>query len=777
MDQCPAVAQIEAWLALGEPGDAVAEHVAGCGQCASRAADLRSDDRLLHDLRRAEHDRASVVHGLPSIGGYTVVDRLSAGGQGAVYRAIQTSTGREVAIKVLHESVEGDERRQIRFHREVALISPVRHPGIVTVHDRGETDDGRAYFSMELVSGRPLMDHVLDMESAGVEDLLRLFLQVCDAVATAHQHGVIHRDLKPSNIMVDLDGHARVLDFGLARSIDDQSFPAVTAPGEFAGTLAYASPEQTRGVPEQVDAMTDVYALGHILYQMLTEEHPYPVDGPPAEVIRAINDVEPRPPSQSARGRARRLDTDIDTIVLRALSKDPARRYPSVAQLAEDVRRRLADQPILSRRDSSWYVLRKMVRRHRAVFAVVAVLLTALIAFSIAVTVLAIDLGRQRDSARLEARKARGVTEFLWGLFGAGNPERALGREVTMRDAVIAASERVDEDFPEYPDVRGAIKDSLGLALLAFDDLDRAEALLGESLRLHLDLYGADHPTTAASYTNLGMAQSARGKLEDAERSYRAALAIYRRRVGDRDRNTLAVMGNLTGVLRSLDRPQEAEELARETLHLREETLGSTHPETFDARRVLASILWDLGRAPEAESILKALLADETRTLDESHPSVLSTVNALAVILATQGKLSEAEPLFGRAVEIRSLVRGPSHQSTLAAMSNLGQLQAELGRLDQAEHTLAEVVRRATESLPPEHPYIPYFRAGHAAVLGELRRFDQAEPMLLESHAALSASLGDSHRWTTEVASMLADLYERWERPTDAKAWRDGPED
>ncbi len=327
----------------------------------------------------------------PLIGGYEIIRELNRGGQGVVYQAVQLSTKRKVAIKVLLDGTLASPAAQRRFLREIELAAGLRHPCIVSVFDSGVTGDGRQYCVMDYVRGRPVTDHVPETRPS-LDQALRLFATICDAVSHAHQRGVIHRDLKPSNILVDADGAARILDFGLAKTMTDRSDAMVSQTGQLLGTLRYMSPEQTRGNPDEIDTRSDVYSLGVILYELLTGRFPYPVDGALQEVLRHITSSDPISPARNwskdrgvspLPGRpARRehcpIDYELATIVNKSLAKDRDHRYQSAGDLVRDLRHYLAGEPIEASGDSAIYLLRKTLARHRGpVFAAILILLVA----------------------------------------------------------------------------------------------------------------------------------------------------------------------------------------------------------------------------------------------------------------------------------------------------------------------------------------------------------------------------------------------------------------
>jgi tRNA A-37 threonylcarbamoyl transferase component Bud32 len=296
------------------------------------------------------------------IRGYEIIKELHRGGQGIVYQAMQRSTGRKVAIKVVREGPFASRTERARFEREVEILAHLRHPNIVTIYDGGETA-GQAYFVMDYISGHSL-DQWLSKNKPPIRERVILFSKIADAVAAAHQQGITHRDLKPGNIRVDEDGEPHILDFGLAKAADSLDVSQMTRTGQFMGSLPWASPEQAEAVPEKVDIRTDVYSLGVMLYEALTGQFPYNVLGNMRDVLDRIMNAEPQRPS----ALCSEIDRELETIVLKCLQKPRERRYQNGGELAHDIRRYLAGEPILARGDSVVYMVwtrgRRSVRRH-----------------------------------------------------------------------------------------------------------------------------------------------------------------------------------------------------------------------------------------------------------------------------------------------------------------------------------------------------------------------------------------------------------------------------
>jgi serine/threonine protein kinase len=325
--------------------------------------------------------------GPAAVPGFEIIEELGRGGMGIVFKARQLSTHRVVALKVLLQGRFASPRQRRRFEREVEIVAGLKHPDIVTVHESGSTPDGWQYCAMEHVDGRPLDEYFQEATNSSREELLELFARICEAVAFAHQHGVIHRDLKPGNILIDDNNQPRILDFGLAKLTEPESEerqnPSMTVAGEFLGTLAYASPEQVAADPALIDTRTDIYSLGVILYRLLTGQSPYPVTGAVADLCKAITECEPILPSAldaqaSQRGarlraRGRASDQSLDAIVLKALAKDRDARYQSARTMADDLRNYLAGEPIQAQPPGLAMLLRSWFRRNvrTAVLAIV----------------------------------------------------------------------------------------------------------------------------------------------------------------------------------------------------------------------------------------------------------------------------------------------------------------------------------------------------------------------------------------------------------------------
>ncbi|MEC9373510.1 MAG: serine/threonine-protein kinase, partial [Planctomycetota bacterium] len=543
---CPPLEDIERAV-RGESDEYTKVHVRLCPRCAAQYERIAEDNALLAELAGAVADRAapSVAAGIDLIPGYELLDEIHRGGQGVVFRARQTATHREVAVKMLLQGAFATSEQRKRFEREVELAARLRHPGLVTIFESGRATDGRLYVAMQLVNGETLdlwlsrpERRVVEQGRLAIDRILALFARIAEAVAYAHQRGVIHRDLKPANIIVDDEGNPVILDFGIARAEGDNDL-ATTRTGEFIGTFLYAAPEQIAGSSDHIDTRIDVYALGVMLYEALCKRRPHAFAGSFAETIRSITETDPAPPSSLVRI----IDRDAETITLTALARDPDRRYQSAGAFAEDLRRRLEGQPIQARRDDTWYVVRKALARLRGPVIAAAAFLILIIASSIVASVL---LVRTNAALRESLDVSRAIISSLLPI----DTETSTDRVNSVTDFVDRISDAVETRLAPYPETLGEVRATLAAAYIGEQQFEKAEEqALGAIALLEQSEEDDAAITLAHAWHNLGRVRWRRSDYVGAELAYRNALDLRIENLGREHLDTARTMHHLGATL------------------------------------------------------------------------------------------------------------------------------------------------------------------------------------------------------------------------------------
>jgi serine/threonine-protein kinase len=645
------------------------------------------------------------------VGPYRILSQLGRGGMGAVYLAEREGADftQRVALKLLTSDAGagvGDPLLAGQLRSERRILARLEHPGIARFIDGGTTREGRSYIAMEYIEGTTLLEYC-ERGQLGVEARLHLFLDVCDAVQYAHQQLVVHRDLKPRNIMVTSEGRAKLLDFGIAKLTGGGAGSSTGTDHSQTGmwlTPAYASPEQVRGDP--VTTATDVYACGVLLYEALTGMPPYEVDGlPAADVERIVCQYTPERPSARVRdARLRReLAGDLDSIVLKALAKEPDRRYASMRDLGEDMQRYLDRRPILARPDSAAYRASRFLRRHRMPVASAALVLVLLIAGVVTASLLAAKASRERDRAEVSRRQSEDATAFLIGLFQANDATEGLMDSVTAGDLFARGIERA-EALEDQPLVQAQMYDAMGQVAINLSRYDMARDLFTRALTLRRAADPDGSPELAASLRHLAGAEARLGDHETNVALVRESLAMDQRVLGSDHPVTLNTLELMARVAMARGWYREGEALQREALARRTEVQGKDHPDTIHSLRALA--VWRLrsGHLQEAEILYRSVLEQQTEILGLEHDDVLETKLRLGDMLYTQtGDFEEAERLFRDVLGVQRARFGDQDRRLRWAKHSLGVLLDTLGRFQEADALFADILTLSTRVMGPEH--------------------------------------------------------------------------
>lgn len=727
------------------------------------AARLRAGSSAMPPLGRGERTRLA-EDALP---GYRVIREIHRGGQGVVYLALQESTQREVAVKVMREGPFAGPRDEARFEREVRILAQLQHPNIVAIHDGGRAPGGQFFFVMDYVRGESLDEFLA--RTPALRARLAMFAAICEAVHAAHLRGVIHRDLKPSNIRIDEAGRPRILDFGLARVTDEADSASassdLTLTGQFVGSLPWASPEQAHGTAGAIDVRTDVYSLGVILYQMLTGRFPYDVTGGLRLTLDHIVGTQP----VRARLINPAVDADVETIALKCLAKEPERRYQGAGEVAREVEHYLADEPIEARRDSTGYVLRKLLGRHQAATAAGIAFVLLIGASIIALSVLYRGQVRAAGQARREARKAERTTQFLRDMLASVDPNQARGREVTVRQVLAEAEKKLESSLGDEPQVAAAMHGTLGQTYSSLGDFKSAERHYRAAYDLAKSALGPEHPDTLAALNGIASEAEALNRYDEAEQMYRQCLEAMRRVSGPAAPETLDVAHNLANLLANRGRYDEAEALLQEVLAASIRILGPEDPATLVTRKVLAGVWQSQGKFDLAEPELRAVLEIQRRVVGSDSPETMGTAQYLAMLLKSAGRPAEAEPLLREVVEVDARVLGARHPDTLRAQNSLGRLLAQQGKTAEAEEVYRRTLAVQREVLGEEHTDTLISMNNLSLLLQDAGRLDEAEPLARTAEEVGRRVLGDDHPDALVWMNNYANLLSRQGRFADAE--------
>jgi serine/threonine-protein kinase len=645
-------------------------------------------------------------------GPYRIVRRLGEGGMGIVYLAKREDIGSLVAIKLLRDGLLSPERRR-RFASEQKTLARLEHPLIAQIHDADTLNDGTPWFAMEYVEGQPVTDYCRE-RACSVGERLRLFRFVCEAVQYAHRQTTIHRDLKPSNILVKADGTVKLLDFGIAKQLQDPGEQVAETMTELrAMTLPYASPEQIRGNP--LGTQTDVYSLGVILYELLTGQLPFDFSNRSrTEAEQIILEREPEPPSAVARrmsqapgARKRALQAsktawgELDVLCLTAMHKDLQRRYRSAEALIRDIDHYLKGEPLEARPDSLRYRVGKFVQRNRRAISATAAVSTIIVAL---VVFFMVRLARARTAALAEASRTQRIERFMLNLFDGGDkaagPSGSL-RAVTLLDRGVQSARTLNTE----PAVQAELYQTLGNMYQKLGRLDQADSLLRSSLERRKSVAGSDSHDVADGLVALGLLRLDQGQLPEAERLVRQGIAMDKRHLPLNDPAAAKDKSALGRVLEERGAYDEAIKVLNEAVQLQSAKHNVT-TDLSDSTNELGTAHYYLGHLPMADSLYKRGLAMDRELYGAVHPRLADDFYSLGLVQHDMGHDREAEQYYRQALGIKQSWYGTEHPETALIMAAVGQSLVYQGRYDEAAPVLQQALAIQERIFGKVHPQV-----------------------------------------------------------------------
>jgi serine/threonine-protein kinase len=758
----------------------------------SRGASLL-DRGVAHAAYQMVGDAVHASIRTKKFGPYRIKEILGEGGMGVVYLAERDDLGNLVAIKVLRDAWLSPARR-LRFASEQRILAQLNHPSIARLYDANTLEDGTPWFVMEYVDGVPLTDYC-NKNNSSIPERLKLVRLVCEAVQYAHQHALIHRDLKPSNILVKRDGTVRLLDFGIAKQIEELDAPVnQTRTALRLMTPAYAAPEQIRG--ERTGVQTDVYALGVILYELLAGRLPFDLSHKTdAEAAAAITTQEPTRPSiaaEAAGGKnsegvnvpaaSKAAWSDLDVLCLTAMHKDPARRYQSIEALVRDVDHYLKGEPLEAQPDSLRYTLGKFAHRNLQAVTAAAAVFAIIVGLVIFYTV---RLTTARNAALAEAARTQRIQRFMTNLFQGGDPSAGPAddlRVVTLLDRGVQEARSLDTE----PAVQAEMYDTLGGIYQKLGKFDQADSLLESALAKRKSLFGADSPETAKSVLALGSLRDAQAKYDEADKLIRQALAIDSRHLPRSDpaiaKAQLALgrlledRGSYTQSIAILEqtaqlysRPGSSPADLADTLHelansnyyaghydtsdalnqrvliMYKEIYGDRHPRVADILINLGAVRYDLGHYAEAERYDRQAVDIVQVWYGMDNTETAADLTILARALVSENRFDEATALLQQSLEIKERKFGKVHPSIASTLNELGNVASKEGKYDDAERYFESMVDIYRQIYPDGHYLVGIALSNLASVYTAREEWSRAEPLYREAIRIYTEKQGPTH--------------------------------
>jgi len=670
------------------------------------------------------------------IGNYLIEGEVGIGGMGIVYKGKRDDKEFEhkIAVKILKHNFNSEYVLK-RFQIERQTLANLQHPNIARLLDGGKSDDGLPYLVMEFIDGVPITEYC-DKNKLTTRSRLELFRTVCGAVQYAHQNLVVHRDIKPGNVLVNQEGRPKLLDFGIAKLIDknvNETDKGLTKTGMWNLTPEYASPEQING--ENITTRSDIYSLGILLYELITGHQPYKITGAtPAAISKIITEEQIDKPSDKFRstedisgfdGSVKKitpesisemrnekperiyqyLKGDLDNIVIKATHKDPERRYSSVDQFSEDIKRYLTGLPVIARKDTLTYRMSKFISRHKIGVALSVLLTLILLTSTILITWQADLAAKQRDKAQTEALKFEQVNSFLQEMLSSVDPTE-IGRDVKVYDILERAAEDIEINLKNQPDIEASIRSTLGNTYVSLGEYDKGVPFLEKALQINEEIYGVNSGQVAKSFHDLGLYYDWIGNYKIADSLYGKSIKIFRNVIRKPDKNFAAAINDYAVLRMNYGQYDEAENYFKEALEVFKNFDNGINRDVASVMNNMAIVFHYKDNLIGAEKYYLKAQELFIKLFGEDHPEVASTYNNLAFVYVDKNELNKAEEYFYKSYKMKLSLKGKDHPDVGLALNNLGGLNVKMRNYKKAEKYLKEALQQYRKTLPDDHVWV-----------------------------------------------------------------------
>ena len=754
---------------------------------ASPSMDAAIGKTIVDSIDRAFADDTAQADDMrgEKIGPYQVVRLIGSGGMGMVYLAERADQqyDQQVAIKLgRHRLVDPETIRRLRNERQI--LADLDHPNIARLFDGGTTEEGVPYLVMEYIDGTRI-DTYCDLHRLNVVERLKVFQTICAAVHYAHQNLVIHRDIKAANILVATDGTPKLLDFGIAKLIDSagEAADGLTREGAVIMTPANATPEQILRKP--VTTATDVYALGLLLHTLLSGHRAYETESlSPTEWAHVVCQQDVVRPSLRLRQISRnvtpgdeavadnrstsivrlqrQLRGDLDTIVLNALRKEPARRYRSVSALADDIGLHLKSMPIVARSDSWRYRAGKFVRRHYVAVAASVLVVAMLAVFSVVLSVQNRSITKERDTARE-------VSRFLEDIFMSQDPAQAKGAKITAAELLAAGADRIQSDLGERPEIQSTLMGTIGRVYYSLGEFEPSAELLEQALQLQLQAHGENHPDVAAAKNDLATTLIQRAEYSRAEDLLESALQTNRNSGGPALPQVAANLENLADLYVRSGDIDRAEASVVESLDIYSQLGASYGMELAEAKATLARTLQVQGDLGRTETLLLEAIKIVENAEGDNHPEMAYYLQNLGVLQRSKGDLQSASETLEKAVAATRRILGEKHDLLAATLIDQGVVFHLTGDFENANRVMREALALYTETRGNDHPAVGYTLIVLGMLQHDMADLEAAENSLREAFGIFEEAFERDHQYTASTLTELGAVLNSADRPEEAQ--------